>query len=72
MRREERRADREDVRLSSGSFLQLFPAEVLMSISGYECKIETEGEKLSLDSFVFNVIFFYDGAEVRGTPDPDI
>ena len=37
MRREERRADREDVRLSPGSFLQLFPAEVLMSLAGSEC-----------------------------------
>lgn len=68
MRREERRSDRQDVRLSPGSFLQLFPAEVLMSLAGYECSVEIgvgkKEKKLSLDSFVINVIlFFYDAAE---------
>lgn len=75
VRREERRSDRQDVRLSPGSFLQLFPAEVLMSLAGYECSVEIgvgKEKKLSLDSFVINVIlFFYDAAEeqVRWTPE---
>lgn len=38
VRREKRRSDREDVRLPPRSFLQLFPAQVLMSLSEDECR----------------------------------
>lgn len=74
VRREERRTDRQDVRLSPGSFLQLFPAEVLMSLNlNVALRWDEQGKKkLSLDSFVIIVIFFYNTAEeqVRWLPNP--
>ncbi len=39
LRRQERISDREDVRLPSRSFLQLLPAEVLMSQSDYTARV---------------------------------
>ncbi len=66
VRREERRSDRQDVRLSPGSFLQLFPAEVLMSLAGCECSdMRRRGEK----NCQFTVIF-YDTVEERVLPNP--
>lgn len=53
MRGEERRSDREDVRLSPGSFLQLLPAEVLMSRAGSECRIEDEEKHRFLYCHIF-------------------
>lgn len=64
MRREERRSDRQDVRLSPGSFLQLFPAEVLMSLAGYECiALRLEGGKKKKLIVINFILFFYDAAE---------
>lgn len=60
VRREERRSDRQDVRLSPGSFLQLFPAEVLMSAE----RSAEMGEKQTVTRFLCNYChIFYDTAE---------
>lgn len=70
MRRAERRSNRQDVRLSPGSFLQLLPAEVLMSLSGSECSIETEG-KQTRTLFLCNYYhIFYDAVEEKVAVQP--
>lgn len=70
MRRAERRSNRQDVRLSPGSFLQLLPAEVLMSLSGSECSIETEG-KQTRALFLCNYYhIFYDAVEEQVAVQP--
>lgn len=74
VRREERRSDRQDVRLSPRSVLQLFPAEVLMSLAGYECSVEIGGSESHSIPFWLVSYFFNDAAEeqVRWTPEHDV
>lgn len=54
-----------------GAFCNFFLLKCLWASPDMNVKSRWRGRKLSLDSFVFNVIFFYDGAEeqVRRTPD---